>query len=170
MELPTDQVTIIDYAQAVSLPYSRSSTPQVAYCCFLQLCNADIRKYTIMHNGVTHTLNSLAPNMEEEDPEMQELIQSHTYLKERLDAAESVDEFISPISRQTVKKPLIEIPKFNLETPNKCASLKETTDVTGTSNTSENNPQIKNDDTNKPTPNKLPPPGLLKIENISWST
>ncbi|GFY76194.1 hypothetical protein TNIN_173931 [Trichonephila inaurata madagascariensis] len=70
---------------------------------------------------------------------------------------ESVDEFISPNSRQTVKKPLLEIPKFNLETQNKFANLKETTDIAGTSNTTENNPQIT-DDTNKPTPNKLPPP------------
>ncbi|GFY69180.1 hypothetical protein TNIN_398281 [Trichonephila inaurata madagascariensis] len=76
MELPTDQATIIDYAQSVSLPSSGSSIPQVSHCYFLQLCNADIRKYTIMHTGVTHTLNSLAPYMEEEDPEMQELIQT----------------------------------------------------------------------------------------------
>ncbi|GFU14802.1 hypothetical protein TNCV_2807191 [Trichonephila clavipes] len=52
MELPTDQATIMDYAQAVSLPSSGSSTPQVAHCNFLQLCKADIRKYTIMHTGV----------------------------------------------------------------------------------------------------------------------
>ncbi|GFY40516.1 hypothetical protein TNIN_270471 [Trichonephila inaurata madagascariensis] len=44
-----------------------------------------------MHTGVTHTLNSLAPYMEEEDPEMQELIQRQTYLKEQLDTA--VSEF-----------------------------------------------------------------------------
>ncbi|GFY54671.1 hypothetical protein TNIN_111251 [Trichonephila inaurata madagascariensis] len=38
---------------------------------------------------------------------------------------ESVDEFISPNSRQTVKKPLLEIPQFNLETQNKFGSLKK---------------------------------------------
>ncbi|GFY25672.1 hypothetical protein TNCV_2487921 [Trichonephila clavipes] len=161
MKLPTDQATIMDYAQSVPLPSLEASTPQVLHRYFLQLCNADIRKYTIMHPGVTHTLNSLAPYIEEEDFEMQELIQRQTCLTERLDAAvsefytlprcntsgcsihrtpfnlptkvnsselpelskinpikrkESVDEFISPNSRQTVEKPLLEIPKFNLET------------------------------------------------------
>ncbi|GFS37782.1 hypothetical protein TNIN_431221 [Trichonephila inaurata madagascariensis] len=77
---------------------------------------------------------------------------------------ESVDGFISPNSRQTVKKHLIEIPKFNLETENKFGSLKETTDIVGTSNTTQNNPKITNNDTNKSMPNKLPPPVLLKIE------
>ncbi|GFS62884.1 transposable element Tcb2 transposase [Trichonephila clavipes] len=77
---------------------------------------------------------------------------------------EYVDEFISPNSRQTVKKPLLEITKFNLETQNKFASLQETTDIAGSSNTTENNPQITNDNTNKPTPNKLSPLVLLKIE------
>ncbi|GFY76195.1 hypothetical protein TNIN_173941 [Trichonephila inaurata madagascariensis] len=91
MKLPTDQAMIMDYAQSVSLPSSGSSTPQVSHCYFLQLCNADIRKYTIMYTGVTHTLNSLAPYMEEEDLKMQELIQRQTYLKERPDAA--VSEF-----------------------------------------------------------------------------
>ncbi|GFX66572.1 hypothetical protein TNCV_1794831 [Trichonephila clavipes] len=61
--------------------------PQVSHCYFLQLCNADIQKYTIMHTGVTHTLNSLTPYMEKEDFEMQELIHRQTYRKERLDAA-----------------------------------------------------------------------------------
>ncbi|GFX89129.1 hypothetical protein TNCV_2854271 [Trichonephila clavipes] len=84
MELPTDQAMIMNYAQSVSLPSSGSSTPQAAHCYFLQLCNADIRKYTIMHTGVTHTLNCPTPYM-------QELIQRQTYLKERLDAA--VSEF-----------------------------------------------------------------------------
>ncbi|GFX20613.1 hypothetical protein TNCV_4269451 [Trichonephila clavipes] len=42
-----------------------------------------------MHTGVTYILNSLAPYMEEEDPEMHELIQRQTYLKERLEAAVS---------------------------------------------------------------------------------
>ncbi|GFY51488.1 hypothetical protein TNIN_32411 [Trichonephila inaurata madagascariensis] len=82
MELPTDQATIIDYAQSVSLPSSGFSTPQVSHCYFLLLCNADIQKFTIMHTGVTHTLNSLASYIEEEDPEMQELIQRQTYFKE----------------------------------------------------------------------------------------
>ncbi|GFY65963.1 hypothetical protein TNIN_150171 [Trichonephila inaurata madagascariensis] len=40
MELLTDQATIMDYTQSVSLPSSRSSTPQVSHCFFLQLCNA----------------------------------------------------------------------------------------------------------------------------------
>ncbi|GFY23616.1 hypothetical protein TNCV_1039151 [Trichonephila clavipes] len=39
-----------------------------------------------MHSGVTHTLNSLTPYMEDEDLEMQVLIRRQTYLKERLDA------------------------------------------------------------------------------------
>ncbi|GFW42845.1 hypothetical protein TNCV_1212521 [Trichonephila clavipes] len=82
---------------------------------------------------------------------------------------ESVDEFISPHSRQTVK-PLLEIPKFNLETQNNFASLKETTDIAGTSNTTQNNPQITINDTNESTSYKLPPPVLLKIENISWNS
>ncbi|GFY00312.1 hypothetical protein TNCV_4711141 [Trichonephila clavipes] len=86
MELPTDQATVMDYAQSVLLPFSRSSTPQVSHCYFLQPCNSDIRKYTIMHTGVKHTLNSLAPYMKEEDPEMQ---QRQTYLKERLGTAEN---------------------------------------------------------------------------------
>ncbi|GFY42705.1 hypothetical protein TNIN_323981, partial [Trichonephila inaurata madagascariensis] len=85
MELSTDQAMIMDYTQSVSLPSSGYFTPQVSHCYFLQLYNADIRKYTTMHTGVTHTLNSLAPYMEVEDPEMQELIQRQTYLKERLD-------------------------------------------------------------------------------------
>ncbi|GFU65068.1 hypothetical protein TNCV_1545511 [Trichonephila clavipes] len=42
-----------------------------------------------MHTGVTHTLNSLEPYIEEEDLQMQKLIQRQTYLKERLDAAVS---------------------------------------------------------------------------------
>ncbi|GFS28164.1 hypothetical protein TNIN_426171 [Trichonephila inaurata madagascariensis] len=90
MELPTDQATIMDYAQSVSLPSSGSSTQQVSHCDWLQPCNADIRKYTITHTGVTPTLNSLVPFIEE-TPEMQELIQRQTYLKERLDAV--VSEF-----------------------------------------------------------------------------
>ncbi|GFY02075.1 hypothetical protein TNCV_5099361 [Trichonephila clavipes] len=68
----------MDYAQSVSLPSSGSSTPQVSHCYFLQLYNAAIPKYTIMHSGVKYILNSLAPYMEEEDPEMQELIQRLT--------------------------------------------------------------------------------------------
>ncbi|GFS41379.1 hypothetical protein TNIN_110941 [Trichonephila inaurata madagascariensis] len=116
-----------------------------------------------MHTAVTQTRNLLVPYMEVEDLQIQELAQRQTYLKERVDAAvinssefpelskdnpikrkESVDELTSPNSRQTVKKPLLEIPKLNLETQNKFASLKETTDITGTYNTTENNPQITN--------------------------
>ncbi|GFY41775.1 hypothetical protein TNIN_93591 [Trichonephila inaurata madagascariensis] len=79
MELPTHQATIMDYAQSVSLPFSGSSTPQVSHCYFLQLCNADIRKYITMHTGVMHTLYSLAPYMEEEDLKMQKLIKIYRH-------------------------------------------------------------------------------------------
>ncbi|GFW64869.1 hypothetical protein TNCV_3067261 [Trichonephila clavipes] len=58
LELPTGQATIMDFAQSVSLPSSGSSTPQVSHCYFLQLCNADIRKYAIMHTAavISHGL------------------------------------------------------------------------------------------------------------------
>ncbi|GFY63208.1 hypothetical protein TNIN_6381 [Trichonephila inaurata madagascariensis] len=80
----------MDDVQSVSLPSSGSSIPQVSHCDWLQLCNADIRKYTNMHTGVMHTLNSLAPYLEEEDHEKQELIQRQTHLKERIETAFSV--------------------------------------------------------------------------------
>ncbi|GFT59419.1 hypothetical protein TNCV_1750921 [Trichonephila clavipes] len=126
MELPTDHATIMDYEQSVSLPSSGSSTPQVSRCYFLQLCNADIRKYTIMHTGVTHTLNSLAPYMEEEDPEMQELIQKQTYLKERLDAA--VSEF-NTLLRCNTSGCSIHGPPFNSPTKGNSSEFPELSNV-----------------------------------------
>ncbi|GFY06226.1 hypothetical protein TNCV_2680201 [Trichonephila clavipes] len=70
----------------------------------------------------------------------------------------------SRLIQNKLKNPLLEIPKFNLETQNKFGSLKETTDIAGTSDTTQNNPQITKNDTNKFTSNKLPPLVLLKIE------
>ncbi|GFT62605.1 hypothetical protein TNCV_3095691 [Trichonephila clavipes] len=58
MKLSTEQATIMDYTQSVSLPSSRSSTPQVSHYEWLQVCNGDFRKYTIMHTEVTQTLSS----------------------------------------------------------------------------------------------------------------
>ncbi|GFY33005.1 histone-lysine N-methyltransferase SETMAR [Trichonephila clavipes] len=70
-----------DYFEEQGSSYFKKGSLNFA---LLQLCNADIQKYTIMHTGVTLTLNSPAPYMEEEDLEMQGLIQRQKYLKNDL--------------------------------------------------------------------------------------
>ncbi|GFX09807.1 HTH_Tnp_Tc3_2 domain-containing protein [Trichonephila clavipes] len=74
MELPTDQATIMDYAQSVSLPSSGSSTPQVSHCYFPQLCNADIRNSSGIANSdeqkaslLAQTLNNFIENKRPDD-------------------------------------------------------------------------------------------------------
>ncbi|GFV18519.1 hypothetical protein TNCV_2871521 [Trichonephila clavipes] len=90
MELPTGPATIMGYAQSVSLFLFTILPPsQLSHCDWLQLCNADIRKHTIMHTGV-HTFRLPAPCTDEEAPEMKNWIHK-TYLQQRFDAV--VSEF-----------------------------------------------------------------------------
>ncbi|GFX45436.1 hypothetical protein TNCV_1026961 [Trichonephila clavipes] len=54
----------MEFAHSTSLTSSRSSTPTLTYCERLQMVQAELRKYSVMHSGVRDTpLTPLLPTL-----------------------------------------------------------------------------------------------------------
>ncbi|GFS46680.1 hypothetical protein TNIN_289461, partial [Trichonephila inaurata madagascariensis] len=73
----------------IPLPTSRSSTPDLFIPCeqLIQVQN-DIKKFTLLSIGAQQSLNSLAPFMTADDPEVTDLFQRLKYYQEEIKRAE----------------------------------------------------------------------------------
>ncbi|GFW35878.1 hypothetical protein TNCV_1927091 [Trichonephila clavipes] len=147
-------------------------------CERLQLVNQELRKFSIMLSNVTHTIDSIAPYTSDDDPELADLYTRQAYFDERQPLTisdskrkESEDGFISPTSKQTVKRQQLEFRNFDIEINNRFEQIRENdTDIAGhfrntinfIPSTTKVNTNTNNDNTNPP--NTLPPPVFLKIE------
>ncbi|GFY55553.1 hypothetical protein TNIN_267511 [Trichonephila inaurata madagascariensis] len=89
--MTSDQNIDMELACSASLPSSRASTPTLTNCERLRIVEADLRKYSIMHCNVSHTINGIASYVQDDDPELAVLYTRQEYLYERQQAA--VSEF-----------------------------------------------------------------------------
>ncbi|GFY71826.1 hypothetical protein TNIN_41141 [Trichonephila inaurata madagascariensis] len=146
----------MEFAPSTSLTSSRSSTPTLTNCEKLQMVQAELRKFSIMHRDVTHTINSIAPYAPDDDPKLADLYVRQAYLDERKQQA--ISEYGSLLLAVT---PLVV----------KFSELNENdTDIAGHSQNAVNfhpsTPKLDNNTNNDKanTPSTLPPPVFLKIE------
>ncbi|GFY76187.1 hypothetical protein TNIN_81131 [Trichonephila inaurata madagascariensis] len=86
-EHPTD----MEFAHSASLPSTRSTTPNLTNNERLQIVKMDLRKFSILHSNVSHTINAIAAFSQDDDPELVDLYTRQAYLYERQQLA--VSEF-----------------------------------------------------------------------------
>ncbi|GFW36005.1 hypothetical protein TNCV_4928691 [Trichonephila clavipes] len=87
--------TDMELAHSTSLTSSRSSTPTRTNCERLQMVQTELRKFSIMLSGVTHTTSSIAPYSPDDDPEQADLYAKQAYLDERQQQAMSEYLFLA---------------------------------------------------------------------------
>ncbi|GFY70285.1 hypothetical protein TNIN_252761 [Trichonephila inaurata madagascariensis] len=88
-EMETDNDMATEYS-SIPLPTSRSSTPDDLFtpCEQLIQVQTEIKKFTLLTIGAQQSLNTLAPFMTPDDPEVTELFQRLKYYQEELKKAE----------------------------------------------------------------------------------
>ncbi|GFS57935.1 hypothetical protein TNIN_373931 [Trichonephila inaurata madagascariensis] len=87
--MTSDHPIDVDLARSASLPTSRASTPTLKNCERLRIVEADLRKYSIMHSNVSHTINAIASFAQDDDLELAVLYTRQNYLYDRQQAAVS---------------------------------------------------------------------------------
>ncbi|GFU37487.1 hypothetical protein TNCV_4274261 [Trichonephila clavipes] len=89
--MTSDSPIDMDLAHSASLPSSRASTPTLTNCERLQIADSDLRKFSILHNNVSHTIRAIVFYSQDDDPELAGLYILQDYLYEKQQAA--VSEF-----------------------------------------------------------------------------
>ncbi|GFS50438.1 hypothetical protein TNIN_185191 [Trichonephila inaurata madagascariensis] len=91
METITEHHSDMELTHSASGTSSRSSTPCMTNCERLQMVNAELRKFSIMHSNVSHTIDSIAPYAPDDDSELADLYSRQAYLDQR--RLQAVSEF-----------------------------------------------------------------------------
>ncbi|GFS85343.1 PRE_C2HC domain-containing protein [Trichonephila clavipes] len=96
MDMATDTATNME-CQNIPLPTSRPTTPDLfTPCQRLIQVQTDIKKFSLLVLGAQNSLNSLAPFMSVDDPEVTELFQRHKFYQEELQRSECEYGTLSP--------------------------------------------------------------------------
>ncbi|GFW08265.1 hypothetical protein TNCV_1655801 [Trichonephila clavipes] len=160
-----------------------SRPPKVIYAYYDQLQKAangqpGLEKIFVMLSNVTHTIECIAPFTPDNDPDLAALYSRQAYFdgrrrqeielpkKTSSKQKESEDGFISPISKQTVKRQQLEFRNFKIEVNNRFEKINENIeDIAGNSQNEINfAPSKTNEKENPNSANTLPPPVFLKLD------
>ncbi|GFY63754.1 hypothetical protein TNIN_341951 [Trichonephila inaurata madagascariensis] len=83
MELNNDHHSDMEMTHSAFGTSSRSSTPSMTNYDRLQIANAELRKFSILHSNVSHAIESAAPFAQDDDLDMADLYTRQAYLEHR---------------------------------------------------------------------------------------